>query len=217
MKPEASEIRRRQSLLDRLVSWWHMDGDGEGDEAELLKAAREGHQASRAELHGRVRESVRAYLTRAVGHRAGRTVTLEDLEQDAFLHAFEALPRLDGVDSVEAFRALVLRHARWRNYKEARRNRHFAGESEISRPLAALGDELGPGEPGDVTRNDQAEYLSSQVDRLAEGQAEVVRLRMMGSDFKAIATELAITEEAARKRYARGLAELRALMDGSAP
>lgn len=213
MSSDPSQIRRRQGLLERLVSWWSMDAGS--DQAALLAAARAGDQVARGELHGLARGAVRSYLARAIGRRAERTLALDDLEQEAFLHAFEVLPRLEEIDSLDAFRALVLRHARWRVFKEVRRNRRFAGESEISKPLATLGEAAGVSEAGEVTRHDQLEHLASQVDRLPEKQAEVIRLRMMGTEFAAIAGALGIGEEAVRKRYTRGLVELRALMDGS--
>ena len=66
-----------------------------------------------------------------------------------------------------------------------------------------------------MTQRDESRWLAEKVDQLPVKLAEVLRLRLMGREFAEIALELGQTEEATRKRYLRGLNQLRGRLRGS--
>ena len=83
----------------------------------------------------------------------------------------------------------------------------------LGTPLAERVPDAGAAErTGEVTRVDRSEWLAAHVDRLAGASAEVLRMRLMGAEFADIARELDLKEDAVRRRYLRGINELRGLM-----
>ena len=66
---------------------------------------------------------------------------------------------------------------------------------------------------GEVTRQDEIEWLMGHIDRLPPKQATIIRKRFSGVEFASIAAEFGISEEAAQKRYLRASLALKRLVD----
>jgi RNA polymerase sigma-70 factor (ECF subfamily) len=181
---------------------------------ELIERARKGDSEARGELYLRFEEMLRAYLDRRTGPRLARAVSLSDLCQETFVGAMDALRVLPTGATIDDFRGILLRHARWMVGKQAEKHRGFRGESVLGDGVAA--DRVAGNEPsaGEVTRRDEASWLADLVEQLDPGQAAVVRLRLAGRSFADIAAELSIREGTARQRYLRGSRALRRMVEG---
>lgn len=156
---------------------------------------------------------LRGYLRDRCGPQVMRAISIDDLCQETFLRSFEAIGVLPDGAGIEAFRGLLFRNAGWLIGKTVRKFERQQGESAIGVPLMdAVHDPVAS--RGSVTREDDAHWLLGLIDRLDASHADVLRLRMNGTGFDAIATELGISVEAARKRYLRGSRHLRSFVDG---
>jgi RNA polymerase sigma-70 factor, ECF subfamily len=138
------------------------------------------------------------YLRRRT-HDAGRA---EDLAQQVFADAAEALPDF-GPDAPSPL-AWLYTVAHRRFVDEARRR---AREADVGEVAPDYGEEL-------------TAALVAAFARLTEEQRTVVAMKLLrGARFKEIAASLGIGEGAARMRFARALAALRAELEreGVAP
>ncbi len=121
----------------------------------------------------------------------------EELAQDVFAAAAQGLPE-EGDDEPPAL-AWLYTVAKRRFADEARRRGH-------ERKLAALLPAARSAEYGELLTTDLREAL----ERLPAGQRQVVVLKLLrGLSFAEIATELGLTEAAAKMRFVRALRELR--------
>ncbi|MEM7308952.1 MAG: sigma-70 family RNA polymerase sigma factor [Planctomycetota bacterium] len=183
-----------------------MTGDSDPSDGRLVGRAQEGSDEALGRLVEACSPAVRRYLDRRVGAHLRRFVSLSDMEQEVLLQGVRALDRLSPDASVDDFQALLQRHAQWVIGKAARRHRLSQGESEG-------GDAGAPRHEGaslgTVTRRDEARWLDERVDALAEPEARVVRLRLAGHTFAAIAELLGLGESAVRKRYLQAARRLR--------
>ena len=192
---------------------------GEPHERESLTrvvaSARRGDRNARAVLHERFADRLAAFLRGRVGPKLGRAVSISDLCQESFLRSYDALHTLpEGADGSD-FEAILYRNARWVVGSQARKHKHFDGESAVDSGYAArIPDPDYATNSGVVTREDEVRWLEAQVARLKRDQAAVVRRRLEGMAFERIAEELDISEYAARKRFLRGALELRRFAEG---
>ena len=164
---------------------------------DVIRRAQEGDQEALNALLEEGAPMVRRLLDRWVGQGLGRFVSVSDLEQEVLLRGVQGLGRFGANASVEEFRALLVTHTRWAVANASRRHQGSAGESQAS-------DGPTPDDPrsmGSVTRADEASWLESRLDRLPEGQAEVVRMRARGQTFAQIGKAIGVGEDAARKRF----------------
>lgn len=121
------------------------------------------------------------------------------------MQAEAALRRLPVGAARADFEGLLLQHARWTVGKAVDRHRRSQGESAAA--------EHTPAEPqpslGTVTRADEARWFRTRVAALPPEQRAVVEGRAEGLTFGAIAAQLGIGEDAARKRFLTAALHLR--------
>jgi len=187
-------------------------GDAHPVDAErtLVREARSGSRDALNRLLSRCSPVVQHYLERQVGRRLRRYASIADMRQDVLLRCVEALEHLPDEATVRDFESLLLRHARWAVLKAARSRRQTAYASDL------LPRDAGSPDPADtlrttgtVTRQDQHRWLNRLLEGLDEPLAAVARLRLGGATFGAIADELGIGEDAARKRFLHASRQLR--------
>lgn len=138
-------------------------------------------------------------IFRFIRRRVASSADAEDLTQEAFASAAEALAR--SADTVSPTLGWLYTVARRRLIDEARRRRSSIVPLELVRDVEAPRDQYG----GNVAR-----ALESALDALTKAQRTVVVLRLLeGWSFAEIAGKVGATEEACRMRFMRGLEQLR--------
>jgi RNA polymerase sigma factor (sigma-70 family) len=141
------------------------------------------------------REPVLSFLRAVVGHDDA-----EDVFQETFIAALRAYPRMDGRHP----RAWVMTIAR-RKAIDHHRSRARRPEPRGELPEVAAGDAFG--ELGD-------RQIWSAVAELTPAQRAAVAMRYAADlPYREIAAALDTTEEAARRRVADGLKQLRKILD----
>lgn len=160
-----------------------------------------------------------AYFPRIYGYVRGlvRDEHLaEDLTQDIFLLLHRGLPSYDPARELRPWVfAVVVNRVRdhWRS-RRGRRELERTSLGEEESPEIASADP-GPLEP--LLAAETGDGVRAAVERLPEGLREVLYLRAFeGLEFEAISALIERNEVAVRKRYSRGLAELRKLLEGQA-
>ena len=148
-----------------------------------------------ASLHAQYRE-----IFRFVRQRADSSADAEDLTQDVFVGAAEALAR--SASAAPPTLGWLYTVARRRLADEARRRRPRTVSLELVYDARAPRAEY----DGNVAR-----ILGLALAALTEAQRTVVILRLLeGWSFPEIGAEVGVTEEACRMRFMRGLEQLRA-------
>jgi RNA polymerase sigma-70 factor (ECF subfamily) len=138
---------------------------------------------------------------RFVRSRVHSRVDAEDIAQEAFLSAAEALKR-SAAGAPPLSLGWLYTVARRRLIDEARRRRVETVPLELARDARAREDEYG----GLV-----ADALQAALTRLTRMHRSVVVLRLIeGRSFAEIGAQLGASEEACRVRFMRGLEQLRA-------
>jgi RNA polymerase sigma factor (sigma-70 family) len=138
-------------------------------------------------------------IFRFIRRRVATSADAEDLTQEAFVSAVEALAR--SVDGAPPTLGWLYTVARRRLIDEARRRRPVTIPLELVRDIEAPWDRYGA---------DVARALECALVALTEAQRTVVVLRLLeGWSFAEIAGEVEATEEACRMRFMRGLEQLR--------
>ena len=213
------------SLRQRTIDRWrrlmsprfsHRPELSEEEGERLVRAARDGDRAARERLFALYAAPLQDWLQGQVGARLSRAVSLSDMAQETYLRSMEALRVLPDDAGLAGFEGILFQNARWYVLKQARSHRNFEGESAAGLPPERATDPAGELSEGLVTRSDQLDRMRELIDRLPQQQAEVVRRRLAGKTFAAIASELEITDEAARKRHMRGTLMLQGWLRGGA-
>ena len=138
-------------------------------------------------------------IFRFIRRRVPSSADAEDLTQEAFASAAEALAR--SADSSPPTLGWLYTVARRRVIDEARRQRPSTVPLELVRSTEA---------PRDRYDGAVARALENALKALTEPQRHVVVLRLLeGWRFTEIAGEVGATEEACRMRFMRGLEQLR--------
>lgn len=221
-------LLRRSPITNPLLFSLFMFGSGEGDlvgaaagaaaqasesqevldetaVADLVRQAANG----RADSFGRLYDLYLDRIYRYVYYRVGNAVDAEDLTEDIFLKAWEALPgyRVRGVPFV----AWLYRLAHNR-IVDARRTRKEVTELlEIVPSRDCLPDDV-------VARKLDAEALRAVLSQLTEEQREVVVLKFIdGLSTKETAEVMGRQEGAVRALQMRALQSLRRLVDTRGP
>jgi RNA polymerase sigma factor (sigma-70 family) len=186
-------------------------------EQALIEAARRGESTAREELFHRFETPLRGYLSRKVGARLARAVSISDLCQDTFIGALDAMRVLADGATLDDFQAILYQHANWVVGKHVEKHRAFRGESILGDTPLDVGAAREERSRGEVTRLDELEWLRMLVERLPEEQRAVFQLRLEGRPFAEISAALGIQEDTARQRFLRGSLALRRLAqaDGS--
>jgi RNA polymerase sigma-70 factor (ECF subfamily) len=150
-----------------------------------------------------------AQIYRYLRRRTGDVDRAEDLAQEVFADASAALSRGDWEpDSMIAWLYTI---AQRRFADETRRRRHSPAV-----PLDDVHDEL----PTSEYTPALAQALREAIARLAPVQRQIVSMKLIrGSSFSEIATAIEVSEPAAKMRFKRALAALRADLEqqGIAP
>ena len=151
-----------------------------------------------------------------MGSKLGRFNSPEDLAQEAFARSIRALSSLREGAVFEDYKALLLQHANWVLSDMGRQAQGMDGESvaHLSSNAGAPPPKLDPSskEPpssGPVTARDLQAWLGKKLSGLDPKYATVLKLYTESLPFDEIARRLGISQDAARKRFQRGLEMLR--------
>ena len=177
------------------------------DGAELIARAKAGDDEALEQLIDRCAGGVRAHLERITGARLRRSASVSDLEQEVWLRSREVLARLPQGAGARDFENLLHTHVRWILGNAVDQGRRFEGETAA--PHALQAEASSRAGDGTVTRADERAALDAAVDALEPSLAAVVRLRGEGLTWGQIGAQLAIGEDAARKRFVRAAKRLR--------
>jgi RNA polymerase sigma-70 factor, ECF subfamily len=183
---------------------------------ELLQRARQGS----SEALGQLLNDFRFYLLQLALEEVEPELRVKDapsdLMQKSFLEASQGFAQFAGA-TVEEFKGWlrnILRH----NVHDAR-ERYQAAKRDLSREVGTAGElaqaATEPSPSNVAIEREQAAALSAGLAQLSPANQELLRLRHAeGHTFAMIAKKLGVTEEAARKRWARAVEELRMLVSG---
>lgn len=171
---------------------------------ELVERAQQGDGGAFGDLYERFHPEIYRYLLR---HLDGRRETAEDLTEEVFLKVFERLARYQ-------FRGLPF--SAWL-YRIARN--HLIDHLR-ARPKQAVGSiELGPEIPvrraeAALNRSLDRQELTYALGRLTSDQRQVVMLRFLdGLSTQETALAIGKSEDAVKKLQARGLVQLRRILE----
>ncbi len=167
-----------------------------------------GHSAAYTYLRGRLHEAASRHLRPGDGLRP--LLDSEDLTHDTILVLARAVPSFDGSGWPQflAFAETILRR------QLADQARHFRTQRRDPDRIEPF-PEADPPAPATPTPSETAatrddrERLLRLIAGLPESLAEVLRLRLDGQDYRAIAGLLGIGVDAARQRMSRALQILR--------
>jgi RNA polymerase sigma factor (sigma-70 family) len=181
----------------------------------LLRQARAGADAAWQHLITAHDTLLRRFLLRRMGARLRRSCSVSDLVQEVFTRMFVALRSLPEDATLRTFRRWVLQHANWVLADHGHlAQRHFGESAAVA--AAELAPAPRPAQTtGAVTRSDQLGWLHALLERLDQRHADVVRLRLEGLSFAAIAERLHLEEAAVRQRYSRVVRTLAELHGGT--
>ncbi len=181
----------------------------------VLQRARDGDETAWQHLLAANSTLLRRYLHRRMGVRLRRSWSASDLMQEVFARMFLALRSAPEDATQRTFRRWMLQHANWVLADHGHLAQQHFGES-----AALAADDRAPAPSptqttGPVTRRDQIGWLRALLGRLDARHADVVRLRLEGASFAAIAARLGMEEDAVRQRYSRVLRALSELHGGN--
>lgn len=171
----------------------------------VVRRAREGDREAFRSLFERYRDPIYSYVRRMVGPEAA-----DDLAQDVFVRAYQALPRLKAPG---AFRGWLYQIAANR----VRDHWKLVRPETVSLDVPAGDDgyelavaDAGPGPEGVAVRKELSAAIEQAVAALPPERREVVLLHhLRGLDVRAIAGILGIAEGTVKSRLGRARAELR--------
>ncbi|MGQ9675669.1 MAG: RNA polymerase sigma factor [Chloroflexota bacterium] len=172
------------------------------DEKELVQAASTGNREAFAELYERYLGRVYRYLY----YRVGNSHDAEDLTEQVFLKAWQAMPSYDyrGVP----FSAWLYRLAHNLLIDARRAYRHTC---QLDEALEIEADGMQPDEL--AQRREEVRELSSAVAQLSPVEQSVVVLRFIaGLDHRTVAGIIDKSEAATRSIQSRALARLASLL-----
>jgi RNA polymerase sigma-70 factor (ECF subfamily) len=190
---------------------------------ELIQAARHGCSRSLGELAQRYRRYLLMVANESLSPALRAKVGASDLVQDTLLHFQEKFPRFDGT-SEEELLTWLRRILYYRALQVARR---FSGTQsrDVRRELSLSDLALSAGTPGVIDEaptpfttllaREQVNRLQLALASMAEESRHIIQLRNLERrSFQAIGEHLGCTTEAARKRWVRAVAQLRAKLHG---
>jgi RNA polymerase sigma-70 factor, ECF subfamily len=180
-------------------------------DGELLQRARMGDQEALGQLIQRHRPYL-LYVVRRI-LRDLQPGDGSDVVQEASQAAvvdFSAC-RATHPEEFLGWLATIARHRACKQLRSAGRLPPFPFPSDDNALPAASGSSPSK----QLSDREQAARVTAALERLPEHERSVIVLRVFeGSSFAAIADQLKITEEAAKKRWQRGLQRLRDLLGG---
>jgi RNA polymerase sigma-70 factor (ECF subfamily) len=147
-------------------------------------------------------------LLRLAQTKLGDSILAEDAVQESFLAAFKSLHTYNPSYGFRTWLWTILLNQCRRHGHRQQRNR----ENEVLQGTSVFADrvpsrELGP--PGHAMQREQAERLSSLLNRLPEVQADALRLRFFGGlKFNEIAEVMSCSLSSAKGRVKDGLRKI---------
>lgn len=191
----------------------HHSGLGEVTGEEVVRRARAGDLPSQEFLADHFQKLLLSVVRVRMGKHLRRYAAPEDVAQEAMLSSLKAIDSLRESACLDDFKAILLRNAEWRLIHLSRKVEGFfpqsnanAGESLAERVITLLST-------GPVTAADDRSWLDRHIARLSPIYAQVLQLHMSGKSFSGIATDLALSEDAVRKRYTRAAHQLRLILE----
>jgi DNA-directed RNA polymerase specialized sigma24 family protein len=188
--------------------------DPEERGAELLAAVISGDEAATDELLAVLAPSLLKYLHRQMGQRLTRYLSVKDIAQESMASFLSSIDHLRANADLSDARNLLFQHARWIVMRRGSDAGKFAGESAYMKLASQDAAQPVDRSVGDVTLEDELVWLNEMIDALDEDLQVVVRRRLEGVTFGDLADELGLGESAIRKRFDRGLDELKRLGQG---
>jgi RNA polymerase sigma factor (sigma-70 family) len=177
--------------------------------ADLIAAARNGEPGALDRLVAHCERDLESYIDRHLGARLRRRHDVADIRQEATMAAVAALGVLPAAATVDDFRRMLLRNARWILAGRGRRKDRVEGESAAPTPPSQLAVAPGDTRSGSITRADELAWMHRLVDRLDPRYAAVIELRLEGLPFAEVARRLDESEENVKKRFQRAVVALR--------
>ena len=175
------------------------------DYGELYRAARAGEHAAQDELVRRHWAELGRFVERIVGPAIREREDPEDLRLLALETFLRRLPGFPEELSEDEARARLFQIAKWSVGNVLKKERRETPVESWSR--LAMDDSL-PSR-GTVTRADDRRKLEELLERMKPEYAEVLRRSVLeAKSLEVVASELAISEENARKRLQRAKAQL---------
>ena len=180
---------------------------GHGD-ADLVRLAQQGDAAAFATLYEQYAPAIARYLRRRLG---GPDEAVEDLTAEVFVKVYQKLGRYE--ERGLPFSAWLHRIARNQMVDHVR-----ALSRHVAHPLDAAGEVPERATGRAFGRVLDRQVLEPALARLTDEQRRVVELRFLeGRSVAETAALLGRTEEAVKKLQARGLANLRRLLEPAVP
>lgn len=176
----------------------------------ILERARAGDRDARETLAAATAAELRAFVERSMGERLRRQISAEDICQDAFVQALDAIHALNPDATLADFLRLLLRNARWIVIDRGRYGRRFAGESVSPARSESVAQPVGSDtRAGEVTHADDVRWMHALIDRLDPRFGAVIAGRLAGKGFSEIAAETGDSEANVRKRFQRAVSALK--------
>jgi RNA polymerase sigma-70 factor (ECF subfamily) len=174
-----------------------LDTRSHGADTELAVRASRGDRNAFAELYARHQAEVYGYFRARVLNPSG----IDDLSQEVFLRAFDALPKYDPAQRFIGWLKGICRNVLREYIRRARRRKEIAW-TELCLEL----EELAPEGPYD----DFLQFLPRCMDMLNDSSSEALRLHYMGGQrVDAIAREMNRTKGAVKVLMVRARQALR--------
>ena len=193
---------------------------------DLLRRAGDGDRQACARLLDRHRPDLRAFIERRLDPRLTARLDASDVVQDAQLEALRRLPDYLRRRPMP-FRRWLRKTAYERLLMLRRRHLRAAGRAvgrEAAWPdpssLALAGRLFAPGSTPSrrLARDELARRVRAALDRLAEGDRDVLLMRHYdGMSNEEVADVMGVEPAAARKRYSRALMRLHGMLSDGDP
>ncbi len=195
----------------------------EASAGSLIDAARHGCTRSLGELAQRYRRYLLLVANESLSPQLRAKVGASDLVQETLLHFQGKFIHFDGTSEEELlkwlrrilyFRALqVARHYGGTNARDIRRELSLV-ELQLASGTPAVADEA-PTPCTSLLAKEQVERLETAIVSLPDESRDIIQLRNIERwSFSDIGQCLGCTAEAARKRWARAVAQLRNRLNG---
>jgi RNA polymerase sigma factor (sigma-70 family) len=175
-----------------------------GHTGRLVDGVRSGELERFRELYERIAPSLRAWAQ--LRSRSGLALDPDDLLQEVWLRAFEALPRFDPAKA--SFRAWIFgiaKNAALESVRRGARARIATPSSSLSGSVALdCWPEIATSIRSRLARDESARLLMEHIERFDPADRTIlVQCGMEGVPCTVVATRLGIHAEAATKRWQR--------------
>jgi RNA polymerase sigma-70 factor (ECF subfamily) len=170
------------------------------DEAELIHDLKTGRAGAREEFYRLYRARLYATACHFLGYQDRDA---EDLVQDAFVAAFESLPRFEGRSSLYTWLNHICMNLCFARIRKRKRQVALGDQAwEKAAGVASL--EHGRAQEAVAQRMERLALVARLLEKLAEGCRQVMRLRLVDElDLAAIGRRLGVPMATAAQRISR--------------